>query len=178
MQITISRNGLIFYFFFTLNFCLPLVSGGRTAEAPSGKEGAWTWGDPKSHWGEQQLHQDGQGKAGTEDGGQQGESGSPSGSYAGTPARKGTPVLPCSTGKSLYASPHCSFPIILYFSFIFSGCVSLPFHSGQACGGGEEKQGAEGGSLPVDGGWDRPFFASSGKGKMKKRKDWHETKNK
>lgn len=71
---------------------LPSVPGGGAAEAPGREEGARARGDPEGLWGEQQLHQARQGKAGAENGGQQGEPGGPAGCYAGAAAGKGTVV--------------------------------------------------------------------------------------
>lgn len=80
----------------------PLVPGGRTAEAPGGEEGARARGDPEGLRGEQQLHQERQGKAGAEDGGHQGEQGGSAGCHAGEAAGKGQRGLntdPSSVGN-------------------------------------------------------------------------------
>ncbi|XP_068864780.1 stathmin-4 isoform X2 [Aphelocoma coerulescens] len=65
------------------------VPGGGAAEAPGGKAGARAGSDPEGHRGEQQLHQDGQGEAGAEDGIQQGKPRGPSGGHVGAPPGEG-----------------------------------------------------------------------------------------
>lgn len=66
------------------------MPGGRAAQAPGGEAGARARGDPESLRGEQQLHQEREGEAGAEDGGQQGEQGGPARRHAGEAAGEGT----------------------------------------------------------------------------------------
>lgn len=67
----------------------PIVPGSRAPEAPGREARTRAGGDPKSHRGKQQLHQDGKGKTGPEDGIQQGEPGGPPCRHVGTAAREG-----------------------------------------------------------------------------------------
>uniref|UniRef100_A0A803VNJ1 Stathmin-4 n=1 Tax=Ficedula albicollis TaxID=59894 RepID=A0A803VNJ1_FICAL len=88
------------------------VPGGGAAEAPGGKAGARAGSDPEGHRGEQQLHQDGQGEAGAEDGVQQGEPRGAPGGHAGAPPGEGqtrgrSEEKQGAQGRSLQVKRHC-----------------------------------------------------------------------